>query len=61
MIFEGMQMSKRENKPVVSLATNDAGMECGDTSPLSDDETCLVVPKRGHVRALQICAEFRPC
>ena len=46
-------MSKRENKPVVSLATNDAGMECGDTSPLSDDETCLVVPKRGQVRALQ--------
>jgi GTP-binding protein len=28
-------------------------MECSDTSPLSDRETCLPVPKRGHVRALQ--------
>ena len=29
-------------------------LECGDTSPLSDWETCLPAPKRGHVRALQI-------
>jgi hypothetical protein len=28
-------------------------LECGDMSPLSDDETCLVVQKRGRVRALQ--------
>jgi hypothetical protein len=28
--------------------------ECGDTSPLSHDATCRVVPKRGLVRALQI-------
>jgi ABC-type phosphate transport system substrate-binding protein len=29
-------------------------LECGDTSPLSNDATCRVVPKRGLVRALQI-------
>jgi hypothetical protein len=29
-------------------------LECGDTSPLSHDATCRVVPKRGLVRALQI-------
>jgi type I restriction-modification system DNA methylase subunit len=28
-------------------------LECGDTSPLSPDTTCRVVPKRGHARALQ--------
>ena len=28
-------------------------LECGDTSPLSDWETCLPVPKRGHIRAVQ--------
>ena len=28
------------------------GMECGDMSPLSHWQTCLPVPKRGHVRAL---------
>ncbi len=28
-------------------------LDCGDTSPLSDWETCLPVPKRGRVRALQ--------
>ena len=28
-------------------------LECGDTSPLSPDATCRVVPKRGPVRALQ--------
>ena len=28
-------------------------LECGDMSPLSDWQTCLPVPKRGHVRALQ--------
>jgi type I restriction-modification system DNA methylase subunit len=28
-------------------------LECGDTSPLSPDATCRVVPKRGHARALQ--------
>ena len=27
-------------------------VDCGDTSPLSDWETCLPVPKRGHARAL---------
>jgi hypothetical protein len=27
-------------------------VECGDRSPLSHWETCLPVPKRGHVRAL---------
>ena len=31
-------------------------LECGDKSPLSHDATCRVVPKRGHVRALQIKA-----
>jgi hypothetical protein len=31
-------------------------LECGDTSPLSDWETCLPVLKRGHVRALQMKA-----
>jgi hypothetical protein len=31
-------------------------LECGDTSPLADWETCLPVPQRGHVRALQIKA-----
>jgi OPA family glycerol-3-phosphate transporter-like MFS transporter len=29
-------------------------LECGDRSPLSDDETCLAVPKHGPVRALPI-------
>jgi type I restriction-modification system DNA methylase subunit len=28
-------------------------LECGDTSPLSPDATCRVVPKRGHALALQ--------
>jgi hydrogenase maturation protein HypF len=28
-------------------------LECGDMSLLSDEATCHVVPKRGHVRALQ--------
>ncbi len=28
-------------------------LECGDTSPLSPDATCRVVPKRGPVRAVQ--------
>ncbi|MGA2242663.1 MAG: DpnI domain-containing protein [Verrucomicrobiota bacterium] len=28
-------------------------LECGGTTPLSPDATCHVVPKRGHVRALQ--------
>jgi len=27
-------------------------LECGDVSPLSDWQTCLPVPKRGHARAL---------
>jgi hypothetical protein len=29
------------------------GLECGDMSPLFNDATCRVEPKRGHVRALQ--------
>jgi hypothetical protein len=35
------------------LAIRAEFLECGDTSPLSDGETCLPVPKRGHARALQ--------
>jgi len=33
-------------------------LECGDMSPLSHCATCRAVPKRGHVRALQIRAGF---
>src|ERR1039457_7072072 len=39
-----------------SAANAGAGLECGDVSPLFFDATCHVVPKRGHVRALQITA-----
>jgi hypothetical protein len=28
------------------------GLECDDRSPLSDWQTCMPVPKRGHARAL---------
>jgi hypothetical protein len=31
-------------------------VECGNTLPLSHWETCLPVPKRGHVRARQVAA-----
>ena len=38
---------------IVHRVVNTRALECGDTSPLSDWQTCLPVPKRGHVRALQ--------
>jgi hypothetical protein len=28
-------------------------LDCGGTTPLFPDTTCRVIPKRGHVRALQ--------
>ena len=33
----------------------DGAVECGDRSPFSNDATCRVVSKRGHVRAPQNC------
>src|ERR1019366_721932 len=48
-------------EPVTFSAPANFGihLECGGTSPLSDEATCRLVPKRGHVRALQINADPR--
>ena len=49
------------NEPVNFFAPANFGenLECGGTPPLFHWETCLPVPKRGHVRALQIDADPR--
>ena len=48
-------------EPVTFSTPADFGtdLECGDTSPLSDEATRRLVQKRGHVRALQVDAEPR--
>src|ERR1700690_851835 len=45
---------KPERRRKDQAELRDRNLECGDVSPLSHDATCRVVPKRGHVRALQI-------
>jgi 23S rRNA (cytosine1962-C5)-methyltransferase len=49
-------------KPVTFSAPADFGtdLECGDTSPLSDEATRRLVQKRGHVRALQVDSGTHP-
>jgi 23S rRNA (cytosine1962-C5)-methyltransferase len=49
------------NRPVTFSAPADFGtdLECGDTSPLSDEATRRLVQKRGHVRALQSNSDTR--
>jgi len=44
------------NFPPGRVAGEGPNLECGDKSPFSDGETCLPIPKRGPVRALQIKA-----
>ncbi len=38
----------------ILLPPNRPDLDCGDVSPLSDWETCLPVPKRGHAHALHM-------
>src|SRR6185437_6898203 len=39
---------------IIPVGERAAVSECGDTSPLSDRQTCLPVSKRGRARAVQI-------
>src|ERR1041384_2072391 len=49
-----------ENRPTSRNFRQGRVLECGDMSPLSDWQTCLSVPKRGHDRALRINTRLQP-
>ncbi len=50
---EEINAKAQRRKGAKRPSRNQKSLECGDMSPLSDDATCRVEPKRGHVHALQ--------